>query len=174
MIDVLSGIEADAYIVICLSSVILLLVAAGMLVVGFINRRRAQASQGWPMVLGRVTDARVVSSTDSEGGTTYEPHVSYAYDISGRTFKNARLAFGGTVGDGNPAGARRTVARYPAGAIVHVYYEPTNPQNAVLERRSGVGGFYFGLGLLLLVFACFPPAGLVAYIIYQVAAAPGA
>ena len=82
-------------------------VAAILIGIGWINHRRAQASQQWPMVLGRVTEARVAASPGSEGGETYEPFVRYAYDVGGRTYTNARLAFGGVTNDSNPAAAQR-------------------------------------------------------------------
>jgi hypothetical protein len=35
---------------------------------------------------------------------------------------------------GTDSSASHTVARYPAGASVIVYYDPTNPANCALER----------------------------------------
>ena len=172
MIDAASALGSEIYIGVCIGSLILLLGAAIMLAVGVFNRRRAQASQGWPMVLGRVTDSRVVSA-NVEGGTTYEAHVRYAYDVHGRAFEYARLAFGDAGTDGSQAAAQRLAARYPAGAIVHVYYNPANPQDAVLERRSGASGILFVAGAIFALVGCALPAGLAAYIAYLASTAPG-
>jgi hypothetical protein len=169
MIDAMADIELGTYLAICGASLIMGLVALPFLAIAWINRRRAQASQGWPMVLGRVSESRVLSSVGSEGDTTYEPRVGYAYDVGGRAYENARLTFGGQVQDGNPSGAQRTVARYPIGAIVHVFYNPANPQDAVLERRSGVSGFMFLVGGGLLAVSCCLPVGLAAYIAFRAA-----
>ncbi len=133
------------------------LVAAILIGIGWINHRRAQASQQWPMVLGRVTGARVEANPSDDGGPTYSPTIRYAYDVGGRMYTNARLAFGGVTNDSNPAVAQRAVARYPAGAIVQVYYNPANPQDAVLERRAGISRFMFGLGGVFLVLGCCLP-----------------
>ena len=48
-------------------------------------------------------------------------------------------------------GARKVVARYPAGAQVMVFYNPQNPSEAVLERKAPAQWLMW---LLLVVFDC--------------------
>jgi hypothetical protein len=172
MIDAARAIGIEIYLLVGIGSLVLLLAAVFLFVIGWINRRRVQASQAWPMVLGRVTDSRVVSAL-VEGGTTYEAHVRYAYDVDGRAFENGRLAFGDTGTDGSQAAAQRLAARYPTGAIVHVYHNPANPQDAVLERRSGNSAILFVAGVVFAVVGCLLPAGLGAFILYRASNAPG-
>lgn len=129
---------------------------SGIIVIGIavFVRGRAAASQKWPMVLGQVIESRVTSSTSSEGGTTYEPRIQYAYDLGGQAYHSSRVAFGGFVSTGNPRDAQKHTARYPVGAVVQVYYNPTNPQDATLERRAGSAGFLIALGGLFFVVGC--------------------
>jgi hypothetical protein len=130
------------------------LVGALLMGIGWFNHRRAQASRAWPMVLGRVTHSGVRQSTDSDGGTTYSPDVRYMYDVGGRAFENGRLLFGGTVDSSSYRPAEKTAARYAAGSVVQVYYNPTNPQDAVLERRSGITRFMLLFGGFFVVLGC--------------------
>jgi hypothetical protein len=128
-------------------------VGAVLVGIGWLVKRRADLSQAWPMVLGRVVAAGVRLSTDSDGGASYYPEIQYAYDVGGQTYQNNRLMFGGAVGGGRAA-AQRHVDRYPAGAVVQVYYNPASPHDSTLERRSGQTKFFYGLGGLFVVLGC--------------------
>jgi hypothetical protein len=93
----------------------------------------ASARSTWQSTTGRVVKSRVEVS----GGetTTVSPKVVYAYDVNGRAYQSDQLRAGDAimrVTSGNDAYA--TVDRYPEGAIVTVFYNPLNPQEAALER----------------------------------------
>ena len=154
----------EGVLVTACAAVILSAVAALLIGIGWINHRRAQATLAWPAAPGQVV-AAVVGAQSGEDGPTYFPHITYTYSVGERTFQNDRLVIGGGI-TGNRGPAERIVARYPAGTNVPVYYNPANPQDAVLERRSGstrflvaLGGFLFLMGCGL--FACVTTAFLV-------------
>ena len=115
--------------------------AAGLFILWgyFRARRQAQASLGWPAVEGEILEAYVrreeETDADGEWRVTYFPEVRYAYRVLGQEYVGNQITFGGTLGGSSPARARAVVARYPEGERVTVYYNPDNPQEAVLERK---------------------------------------
>lgn len=145
-------IALDDVLVTGLVAGILALVSAILIAIGWFNHRRAQAALAWPMAPGQVL-ASGIGQENGENGVTYFPQVSYAYNVNGQTFQNQRIVFGGGQ-TGNPAPAEKMAARYPAGSSVSVYFNPANPQDAVLERRSGSTGLLVGLGVALLIGGC--------------------
>jgi len=126
----------------CLGIFILVFALAGIYLVylGIKNMRKAQASQSWPSVAGQVTgvDVGESQSTDSDGDrhTSYYPIVRYTYVVNGQSFAGDKLAFGPRTGSGRYAKAQAMANRYAAGAPVTVYYNPENPEDAVLEKRA--------------------------------------
>ena len=141
-------------IVLAIAGVILLAVAALFIGIGWFSRQKVKASRAWPSTPGRVTGSGVEESSGSEGGTVYRAAVHYTYAIGGREFNNNRRVFGDTVSSSNRGAAERAAARFVVGSTAPVYYNPANPQDAVLERTSGVAGLMFGLGALFLVLGC--------------------
>ena len=118
-----------------------LLIAAG--VVGYIVLRvRRGASNkstafAWPQTMGTVLSATVQVS--HHGNARQEaPLVLYTYQVNGEVFQGHRVRAGDESGriraPGPESSASHTVARYPSGAPVVVYYDPTNPANSALER----------------------------------------
>jgi hypothetical protein len=59
------------------------------------------------------------------------PAVEYEFEIGGRTVRGSRLGIGDDSGGAN---SEATLARYPLGGKVTVYYDPDDPKSCVLER----------------------------------------
>lgn len=92
-----------------------------------------QSSDSWRTTNGRVLKSRVeVSGGDH---TSVSPYVLYEYELHGRAYQNTQIK----VGDRflSIRGSREAydiVDRYPVGASVTVFYDPTNPAESALER----------------------------------------
>ena len=130
------------------------LVALLLIGIGWLGQRKAASSRSWPSVPGRVMTAEVETSAGGEGGTVYRTLITYSYMVGGQQYQSNRRAFADTVSSGNRGSAERGAAQYPPGSAVPVYYNPANPQDAVLERRAASAGFMYGLGGAFLVFGC--------------------
>jgi len=121
-------------------------------------------SQNWHQAEGEVIRSSVQSSSGDEG-TVYLPAVEYFYYVGDQRLTHNRLRFDGEVYTSNYKGARETVERYPSGQSIRVYYDPQNPQNAVIEREIGggmmaflvVGGVALLIALLIFLFGILLP-----------------
>ena len=127
--------------------VLLFLNAVFLGIIFFMRRKMAAVSQ-WPSTMGSVLSSRIEQRSSSEGGYTDYPVVQYSYQVGGQTFQTIKLAPGPEVGG---TGARKVVARYPAGAQVMVFYNPQNPAEAVLERKAPAQWIMW---LILVIFDC--------------------
>jgi len=126
--------------------VLLILNAIFLGVIFFMRRRMAVVSQ-WPSTMGTVMMSTVDRRSTSEGYTDY-PVVQYSYQVGGQSYQSYKLAPGPEVGG---TGARKVVARYPAGAQVMVFYNPQNASDSVLERKAPAQWLMW---LLLVIFDC--------------------
>ena len=136
------------------------IVGAVMLYKYFQDKKKAEESQNWSSASGRITESYVrrEESMDSEGFTTtsYYPETLYVYQFLGAEYTGDKIAFGGKVG-GNQKKAQASLVQYPVGKNVIVYYDPNNPEDAVLERKmSGKGMLIIGVvfALIALCTAC--------------------
>lgn len=82
----------------------------------------------WPNTRGTVLSATVQMSHTARARRE-SPLVFYAYQVDGRMFQGHRVR-----ATGHCTNASEVIARYPAGASVVVYYDPTDPANSALER----------------------------------------
>jgi hypothetical protein len=86
-----------------------------------------------------VRDTRVIDG-DREDGYRNEQrnyaNIVYEYSVAGERLRNNRVSIGEDRGN---FGVAETIAKYPVGAVVTVYYNPLHPNEAVLERDSPKG-----------------------------------
>ena len=140
----------------CLAMFILAFGFAGVFLIRYGRKQsqQVQASQRWPSTAGRVVQSSVGMQRGRDGDTDYVPHVRYEYTAMGQAFVGDRIAVGPVRASNRRAGTEAALARYPVGGTVTVYYNPSNPQEAVLERK-GATAIAFVLGIVMLaVVAC--------------------
>src|SRR5262245_61215094 len=56
--------------------------------------QNARASASWPSVQGEITNSYVDHSTDSEGGDSYSPEVTFQYSVNDQRYQATRIKFG--------------------------------------------------------------------------------
>jgi hypothetical protein len=100
-----------------------------------------RAAREWPSTSGKVVVSKAelrktkVIDSDREDGHRFEERnfadIVYEYAVAGRKLRNNRVSIGEDLGNFQVA---ETIAKYPVGAVVTVYYNPLHPDQAVLER----------------------------------------
>jgi hypothetical protein len=139
----------------CLGSIfsmgIFLLIGVGLTIWGWTILQNARASASWPTADGVVMRSEVTRSTDSEGGDSYSPEVTYSYNVNNTNFVNDMIKFGE-----NSYSSRRKAdeiaGNYPVGKNVTVYYDPEKPERSVLEPGVSAGSFIvIGIGVFFIL-----------------------
>jgi hypothetical protein len=102
---------------------------------------QVRAAREWPSTAGKVVvsgtevrEVRVIDSEREDGFRTEQrnfAYIVYEYSAAGKKLRNNRVSIGEDRGNFQVA---ETIAKYPVGAIVTVYYNPRHPKEAVLER----------------------------------------
>ena len=145
----------------------MLLAPLGLLLIAAVVKTwQAREARSWPQAPGKVVtsvaEAREVrvSDDDREEGYRLESrnfaNVTYEYAVGGRKLRNNRISIGEDLGNFQVA---EKLAKYPAGSIVTVYYNPRHPDQAVLERDlpKGLWGC-LGIGAVIVVAIVFGSA----------------
>jgi hypothetical protein len=129
-------------------------VGAVLLVAGLRQLWRASRTRRWPTAPGTVISSdelmRLRKVPEGEGGGTrllYETQVHYEYTV-GRVLIGSNRVRVTPTETGSEARSQATLARYPAGQQLRVFYNPEDPTESVLEPgahlldfvRAGVGG----------------------------------
>ncbi|MES2198343.1 MAG: DUF3592 domain-containing protein [Pseudomonadota bacterium] len=120
----------------------MLLAPLGLILIAAVYKTlQVRAAREWPSTPGRVVvsnselrDVKVIDS-EREGGRKLEQrnfaNIVYEYSVSGQKLRNNRVSIGEDRGDFQVA---ETIAKYPVGTAVIVYYNSRHPREAVLER----------------------------------------
>src|SRR5437879_3095675 len=121
---------------------LMLLAPLGLILVAAAYKTlQVRAAREWPSAAGKVVisnsevrEIRVIDS-DREDGHRFEQrnfaNIVYEYTVRGQLLRNNRVSIGE---DGGNFEVAETIARYPAGTPVTVFYNPLHPNQAVLER----------------------------------------
>jgi hypothetical protein len=128
-------------------------VGAGLSYWGWTVLQKAQASTTWPSVSGQVVESDV-SYWNDEDGNYYRPEVTFAYAVDGREYEAARINFSSDQSYDSTDDAWEVANRYPTGETVSVYYDPAEPETAVLEPGATTGSYLLlAVGAVLILVA---------------------
>ncbi|MEM1166502.1 MAG: DUF3592 domain-containing protein [Planctomycetota bacterium] len=115
---------------------------------------------GWLKTTGVIEESSYRSTPGPSFNSRFTPTIAYSYEVDGITHQSEVVTK--TFGYGTfkyEHQARRVVNRYPEGSVVDVYYDPSDPEEAVLERGVKwfavmplVVGPIFALAFLRLLF----------------------
>ena len=113
----------------------------------------------WPTVIGVVMSSGIGKywSDTSEGAGTrmYGANVRYQYTVNGKKFSSSRVFFG-QCSTNRIQESNEILEKYPSNTPVVVYYDPKNPQSAVLEPgKIGTWPFVF-ISFALVVIGIIP------------------
>ena len=138
-----------------LVSSLLLLAGAGGLAYAAALHLRAWRSQCWPSVDGEIVVSRLSQAASVDAATGIAARVrradiQYRYRVGARRLQGKRICIGQEFYSSSDADAGRYLDRYPPGARVAVYYNPKNPGESCLERRSDGSWLFVALGLAFL------------------------
>ncbi len=117
------------------------IIGALMIFMYFRQKKEAEESQNWASTLGRITKTYMRQEVSYETGSTlYYPEIEYEYEYRGVIYTGNRIDFGGSSGNSNHNKSEELLAQYPINKTITVYYDPNNPEEAVLEQKMGTGG----------------------------------
>ena len=112
--------------------------------------RQFRESKSWPCVKGKITESEVVRYDATTA--RYDFHVRYAYAVDGRDYTHNVATLYTLSGK---AECEALLNQFPAGAKADIYYDPQNPQDAVLVTgatgRKGKENGELILGVLALL-----------------------
>jgi hypothetical protein len=126
----------------------------------------------WSTTEGKIVSARSVYQPNDPSDSNYDssdtelldvPLVEFEYQVGETILRGSRISM--VVADSRYHSAKATLARYPVGKIVPVFFDPENPNNAALERSVTKSDCIL-FGWLLLISLVVP--WLIAVFFYQV------
>jgi len=100
----------------------------------------------WPSVGGKIEESRI-----NYGSRDLMPHIVFSYKVGEKHFQQ-QLKFPADVTP-SPEFSKSYVEKYPTGFLVQVYYDPANPETAILEPGPAEGDWLIlaiGLAMLFL------------------------
>jgi hypothetical protein len=130
-----------------------------IMIAGIRNRKKAEESTSWPSVQGTIIKAWVETQEheDDDGSKTitHFPRWEYEFAVSGNTYTGGNISFGGTGGSSRESEAWEALEQYSLNSQVQVFYNPSNPEEAVLVPgiQGTMGSIIFGGVLTFIMFA---------------------
>lgn len=120
--------------------VVIVAASLGALVLLFFiaSWRLSRRAADWPLVRGTVLSSGT-EKVQRRGGirSSYTPIVEYGYRVNDVDYVSRQIKLGVAV-SASESHAAGVAARYPAGAVIDVHYDPANPSNAALENPTSL------------------------------------
>ncbi|MDB6121793.1 MAG: hypothetical protein JWQ71_786, partial [Pedosphaera sp.] len=117
--------------------------------------RNFNKSSHWQQTSCTILSSGIRTETHHQG-QSFHPEVVFLYQVAGQEYKSSRLDFSSGL-DASYSDAEKIVSAFPVGLKTVCYFNPANPQEAVLRRSFHVEWFFalfaagmFAIGILLI------------------------
>ena len=115
------------------------------------NKKKAENSQAWPLVMGVVMETDLRIGGGIGGGEEFIPVIRYRYTVNDQMYQSEKFSFGRGQRSVLEREAQDILDQYPINSEVTVYYNPDDPQEAVLVRESKSTKIGLVVGVVMLV-----------------------
>ena len=119
-----------------------------------VKATEARSASHWPQTTAKILKSGMAAQHHQFSGeattVTNVPAVEYEFTANGRAFRGNRISIGEDTGG---AHSEATLARFPVGATVPVFYDPADPTHCVLIRDGMPKGAGKGCAIALIVLA---------------------
>ena len=132
-----------------------------LLLTGIRDTTYSLNSRSWPTSTGEVIISRLLEKqgTGDAAVTTYYADIAFSYVVKGKQYTTGTVTQSDLIRS-DRAAQENIIDRYPTGAMVKVYYDPTKSWTAYLEPGFTpdllipliVGGVVFTLGVVMTYF----------------------
>jgi hypothetical protein len=152
---------------VCIICSIFALIGAWVLKVTQEDIQTANASKLWPSAQGKIIDVdlhqQLTKNTDSRSRYVYKIRIKYEYVIAGTKYISNKLNLG-QVSTSNKRKVEAKALELMSKDQVDVFYDPKNPEIAILETGMSSGiKFTIFCGLTFLLFGIIPPLSILLY-----------
>jgi hypothetical protein len=124
-----------------------------LVVISWKKKRNDPATGAWLPTQGTIISSEVKEhravNPESASKTVFSPMVRYQYSCVGRVFSGFQITFDAVEYSRNQA--EQIAGSYLPGSPVTVYYDPSHPEQAVLQRSRNNFHTLFICGLISLV-----------------------
>jgi len=123
----------------------------------FFKQLMLRRSRSWPATTAtimRSEPVRKASATRTEPGSQHidRARIEYNYMVGTRVFRGTTICVGSTHRNATGDQADELLERYPLGASVPVYYDPSHPEICCLEHCAEAAWIGYLLGATLALF----------------------
>lgn len=93
----------------------------------------SRAAQDWPSTPCKILTAEIETHRGDDS-TTYSAEFTFQFEVDGKTWVGDQFSFVNS--SGGRQAAKHTLKQYPVGSEHICYYDPENPEFAVLDREN--------------------------------------
>jgi hypothetical protein len=104
------------------------------------HQQQEDAARNYQPVVATILDSKVVESRVRDAATggpvrSYQPLLRYQYQVDGRLYQSSRFSYLGPANSSRDT-VQAIVESYPVGSQQTAYVNPSDPQQAVLQRSQ--------------------------------------
>lgn len=118
--------------------------------------KRTKTTENWPFTEGKIISSDFTKSRDNDGHISYRPEIVFEYYVGGKCYKSNKIDAFINYSSSSSSRALKLINRYPVGAKIEVFFNPTKPTFGILEPGLKKGSILLcSIGFVLLMLSLF-------------------